>query len=191
MSVFICNFVVCRRIGRPVRQWWAADAGWLGRVMLVRHFSGTLNSEQNMKQTHSYKALSILGGSTFLAAVLGGCASTDRVTRGTDQACSWPMTPTPTPIPPRRMPPGLPRRPTRRTRLPRLPSRPPMKPNPAEKPSPRPCRKSTTVRENRPHVQEDDAEIMSGAGRTGCSGMLSSDPGPWLCACCEKPSFSG
>jgi murein lipoprotein len=48
--------------------------------------SKDLESEQNMKQTNSYTTRSILGTSLFLVALLGGCASTDSVTKAQSTA---------------------------------------------------------------------------------------------------------
>jgi hypothetical protein len=65
--------------GSP-RVGWLLVHGWAAFIF-VRRSLGTLTSEQNMNQTRSYKTLSILGSSIFLVALLGGCASTDTVTK--------------------------------------------------------------------------------------------------------------
>jgi hypothetical protein len=54
--------------------------GWVA-FTIVRRFPRTFTSEKNMKQTGSYKTLSALGTSVFLVALLGGCASTESVTK--------------------------------------------------------------------------------------------------------------
>ena len=54
--------------------------GWAA-FTIVRHFLKILNWEQDMKQTGSYKSLPIVGTSLLLVALLGGCASTENVTK--------------------------------------------------------------------------------------------------------------
>ena len=53
---------------------------------VVRRFIQWSFLEKNMKQAGSYTTFSILGTSIFLVSLLGGCASTDTVTKAQSTA---------------------------------------------------------------------------------------------------------